>query len=126
MNTRINTLLLSLPLILLLCGANQVVLAEEPSSHSNEQRAVQSGLPVFSAHDTNRDGVLSRDEYQQFTNGIREWRQASGRPMHGFTPLLNFAAVDANHDGFISEDEMTSVLNQRLQQRRRYRFRGNW
>jgi hypothetical protein len=48
-----------------------------------------TGSAAFQALDTNRDGLLGRDELQAHPRLLR-----------------NFDAIDANHDGLISDDEL--------------------
>ncbi|WP_260293187.1 EF-hand domain-containing protein [Sedimenticola hydrogenitrophicus] len=87
---------------------------------------VQPGPGPFSIHDLDRDGVLSRDEYQRFLAGVEHRRKTAEQP-RSYLPPLRFEEIDNNGDGYLNEDEMTSALNQRLQRHKRSRNRtGRW
>jgi Ca2+-binding EF-hand superfamily protein len=88
-------------------------------------KVVEARTQVFSVHDTDQDGVLSRDEYEHFIGQLEIRRKAGRHPMRGYLPSLNFHEIDRNTDGFITEDEMLSTLSGRLKKHRRYRYRGS-
>ena len=64
---------------------------------------------VYSVHDLDRDGYLSREEYRSFEEYVARWRQMTGRPRNRRFPLP-FDVIDADGDGLISEAEMTDAL----------------
>lgn len=108
-------LLNNLLLIILLCVFS--FASAVAGSDNFKQKKMMRG---FSVHDTNGDGLLSRDEYQLFYEYHKKRRHDKKRPRS----LHDFEEVDTNHDGFIDEDELISKLNRHLKQHRRYRYRG--
>lgn len=99
----------------------------EPSQNSTGSKENNSPRArIFSVHDIDQDGLLSREEYRRLQAHIENRRKTSGRPMHGFSPPPRFEDIDNNDDGVITEDEMISVLNQRLRKHRRYRNQEGW
>lgn len=84
-----------------------------------------SGLYIFSVHDIDKSGTLSKEEYQLLVEQVELRRKSTGRPMRRFSPALSFDEIDINKDGQISEDELLSALNNRLRQHRRYRYKSN-
>ena len=91
---------------------------------ANGQGSNGNRLRVFSVHDSNQDGVLSKQEYQRFIEHLK-LRQGEGRQQRHF-PLLRFEQIDTNKDGAITEDEMLHALNKRLERHQRERYRGGW
>ena len=78
--------------------------------------------PAFSVYDTDRNGYLSRAEYQVFLDRMRAHRALRGKGPHRLPELLGFDAVDKNRDGRISEAEMVTALSHRMKGwRHRYR-----
>lgn len=71
--------------------------------------------PVFSVHDLDRDGALSREEYAAV-----QAHCAKQRGDHCKTALLPFEALDADRDGRIGEAELVEKLG------RRHRGGGRW
>ena len=104
------------------CMAPRVAMAEA----SQERHAEAPAPRAFSVHDTDRDGLLSRDEYRKFIEHVATQYQSMERPMRRVWPPLKFEVIDANGDGFITESELVYALNRRLEQRRRERWRGRW
>jgi Ca2+-binding EF-hand superfamily protein len=79
---------------------------------------------VFSVHDSDHNGLLSREEYGRFVEQLETHRlHRNQSPRHRFQPL-QFEQIDSNQDGVLNEDEMVDALNLRLQQQRRQRYRG--
>jgi Ca2+-binding EF-hand superfamily protein len=70
--------------------------------------------PAFSVYDTDRDGYLSRAEYQVFLNQMHTHRAARGKGPQRLPELLGFDSIDKNHDGRISESEMVTALSHRM------------
>ncbi|MCB1870054.1 MAG: hypothetical protein KDI43_16455 [Gammaproteobacteria bacterium] len=98
--------------------------AEQPKNDLNSRKAVQPGSYVFSIHDTDQNGLLSREEYYIFIQQIELRRQANGRNRRHYPPPLRFEEIDSDEDGYLTEDEMISSLNKRLKRHRRYRYQG--
>jgi Ca2+-binding EF-hand superfamily protein len=71
--------------------------------------------PPFSVHDTDRDGYLSREEYEVFYEDFAERHRKSGRPAYRMLEILRFDQIDSDGDGRISVDEMVSALRERRQ-----------
>lgn len=62
--------------------------------------------PVFSVHDSDRDGYLDQSEFDRL---LADWK--SKRPGRGLRAcVLDFAAVDRNLDGRIGEEELLIAL----------------
>ncbi len=80
---------------------------------------------VFSIHDTDQDGSLSRDEYAAFVKKMEAHRLATQRPRRRQSTLFQFDDIDSNADGVLTEDEVTGSLNNRLRIQRRNRYRWN-
>jgi EF-hand domain pair len=104
-------------------NANNVASQKNDCPESKQKRG--SGQYIFSIHDIDKSGTLSEVEYQQLLEHVERHRKLTGRPMRRFSPTLKFKEIDINKDGYISEDEMISALNKRLQEHRRYRYKGN-
>ena len=68
---------------------------------------------VFSVHDLDRDGYLSREEYAALRARCQERCGQTGRQRCDPARLLDFAALDADHDGRISEDELVETMGRR-------------
>lgn len=77
---------------------------------------------VFSVHDLDRNGTLSRSEYEMFVDYLRRWH--GGGRGHGRASPPAFDDIDSNKNGELAEDELVSMLAERLHQRRRQRYRG--
>jgi hypothetical protein len=96
-------------------------LAAEPGA------AISQRTRIFSVHDLDRDGRLSREEYQLFVEYRQRW---GGHGRWRNSEPIPFAAIDADRDGFISEDELVSALAVQLQHggggRRFHGGRGGW
>jgi Ca2+-binding EF-hand superfamily protein len=71
--------------------------------------------PVFSVHDTDGDGFLSRREYAMFYRDFEERHKQAGRPAHRMLSLLAFEQIDHDGDGRISVHEMVAALQARRQ-----------
>jgi len=79
--------------------------------------AVEQNLrtpPVFSVHDLDRDGYLSRAEYAALQAQCLDRSRDAAQPRgHHRCALLDFDRLDANRDGSISEDELLDTLGRR-------------
>lgn len=84
--------------------------------------AQPSANHVFSVHDLDRDGRLSRSEYQMLLDYRQRW-SSRGRGWHR---LLDFDAIDIDRDNYIGEEELAAALVGHWQERRHRRFRGGW
>lgn len=93
-------------------------------SHSQSAEATQTRIAIFTIHDSNKDGYLSKTEYDEFVTQRDYKRRKSGRPMRRFSIPLEFNEIDSNHDQLINEEEMIDALNKRLRKHRRYRQQG--
>ena len=79
---------------------------------------------VFSVHDSDHNGVLSRDEYAQFVEQMEKRKFHRNQSPRRHVQPLRFDQIDSNQDGVLNENEMVNALNARLQQQRRHRYRG--
>lgn len=126
MNTIHHRLLCAAVSALLLSGAFAAtgLQAAPVQTGTDAQQTASSGPCVFSTHDIDRDGALSKEEYHRLIEHIENRQKTTGRPMRRFLPPLRFEQIDGNDDGMITEDEMIIALNARLHKHRRYRYRG--
>ena len=91
-----------------------MLAAQPPHQGARTQR-------VFSVHDSDADGYLSRGEYEALLQQRRQRQAASGRPLQDFRPSPGFDKVDTDGDQLISMDELTTVLGRRLRLRQGHR-----
>jgi Ca2+-binding EF-hand superfamily protein len=99
-----------LPLIVLALAAPLQAAGPNPRTPS-----------VFSVHDLDRDGYLSRAEYAALQAQCLDRSRAAAHPRGRHRcALLDFDRLDANRDGRIDEDELVDALG------RRYRGGGNF
>jgi len=73
---------------------------------------------VFSVHDLDGDGYLSRGEYAALRLHCQERQGGRGRGRCDPARLLEFDALDGDRDGRIDEDELIDALGRR--------HRGGW
>jgi hypothetical protein len=97
--------------------------AAAADNESNNQEENTSKSRVFTVHDTNRDRVLSRDEYSELMDKI-DRRQAKKGPKRRSPLPASFDEIDTDGDDYISEDELVNELNKRLRKHRRHRSHG--
>jgi Ca2+-binding EF-hand superfamily protein len=126
MNSHHDPLLFIVVSALLLSSPFKVTdLLAAPSQNSlGSETMVQPGSRVFSVHDIDKNGSISREEYRHFVEQIEIRQRATGRPMRRYSQPLRFEVIDSNDNGYLTEDEMISALNKRLKKHRRYRYRG--
>lgn len=125
MNIHHNLLLFTIASALLLLSPKTTALQAEPQGDDSEQKKMlQPCSYVFSIHDIDKSGSLSKEEYQYFVEQIESRRKSTGRPMRRYSPALSFEEIDRNNDGYISEDELITALNKRIHKHKRYRQRG--
>jgi hypothetical protein len=67
----------------------------------------QPGAPVFSRHDTNRDGYIDGREYYRLRQRVR------ARHGHGYRGggLHDFERIDSDADGRISREEILQRID---------------
>ena len=120
----ITQLLFKILLLLWICGLSVNTLhAKPPQGFGSERKAEKRSMHIFSNHDKNQDGLLSRDEYAKFVEHMKQHKKKSGRIRPG---LLCFDKIDSDMDNQLSEGELINALNKRLKEHRRYRYRqGN-
>jgi hypothetical protein len=131
MNSHHNPLLFIVVSALLLSSPFKVtdLLAAPSQNGLGSEIMIQPGSRVFSIHDVDKNGSLSREEYHYFVEQIEILHRTTGRPMRRYSQPLRFEEIDSNDDGYLTEDEMISALNKRLKKHRRYRYRyrgGRW
>jgi Ca2+-binding EF-hand superfamily protein len=98
--------------------------AAAANNETNFRGENASKSPVFSVHDTNRDGVLSRDEYSELVRELDRRRQVKKGPKRRSSLPASFDEIDADGDGYITEDELVNTLKERLRKHRRHRSHG--
>ena len=86
-----------------------------------DDRGRKAKSHVFSVHDLDEDGQLSRAEYQRLVEYREKYCKSK---YHSCRPSLEFELIDIDNDKFISEDEMAKTLSSHLKEHRRYRYRG--
>jgi len=84
----------------------------------------QTKRSIYSVHDLNRDGYLSKSEYRLFAQYVVRWNRPRWRRRGKGRQPLPFKLIDKNGDGLITETEMTSALGTQMRKRRRHRYRG--
>ena len=126
MNTVRHRLLFAVVTALFLASAFRIAdLPADTAQNGAGPKAAGSPAPrVFSIHDIDQDGALSREKYRRLIEDIENRHNATGRPMHRLLPPLRFEEIDSNGDGLIVEDEMIAALNRRMERHRHYRYRG--
>lgn len=100
------------------------LLAASSENKLDQQKMFQPCAYVFSIHDIDKSGSLSKEEYHQFIMQIENRRQSTRHLMRRYFPPLRFEEIDNDNGGYITEDEMISALNKRLHKHKRYRQRG--
>jgi len=78
----------------------------------------QQGPMPFYAFDSNRDGVISEQEFNQAHADRMAARAAQGRPMRNAANAPVFADLDLDADGMISQQELMQFQRARMQARR--------
>ncbi len=96
--------------------------AADKEINSREENLSKSR--VFSVHDTNQDGALSRDEYSDLADKLDRRQQAKKGPKRRSSLPASFEEIDTDGDGYINEDELVDTLNKRLRKHRRHRSHG--
>jgi len=100
-----NTLKTMAAIILLLAvAANAVAGCEE----KGEGCGMNCGknMPAFSDFDSNTDGKVSEQEFNEFRAARMSKMAAEGRKMKSMGDMPTFADHDPDGDGFISEEEL--------------------
>lgn len=95
--------------------------AEQTKRDLDSIRTAQPGSHPFSIHDTDKNGLLNREEYRIFVEHFELRRRANGQTRHRYPPPLSFEEIDTDEDGYLTEDEVISSVNKRLQRHRRFR-----
>ena len=117
-----NRLLLTIRYVLpLLAVFNAAGIKADQQQKDDQPMRGNPGERVFSVHDDNRDGLISRAEYLRFVEHRRNRQEPRKR---AYMPPLRFDQIDTDDDGYINKDEMIQALNTHLKQHRRYRYRG--
>ena len=78
----------------------------------------QQGPMPFYAFDSNRDGVISEQEFNQVHADRMAARAAQGRPMRNAANAPVFADLDLDGNGTISQQELIQFQRARMQARR--------
>jgi hypothetical protein len=95
-----------LPLVTILAA-----LAAAPAGHADGPGP--HGPHVFSVHDLDGDGYLSRGEYAALRRHCLESREGRGRRGCNPARLLDFDVLDGDRDGRIDEDELIDAIGRR-------------
>ncbi len=69
----------------------------------------------FGAMDTDKNGVVSEQEFYDARNGRIADRAKESRQMRGLANIASFTDIDSNADGKITEDEFLSFRRAHMQ-----------
>ncbi len=92
-----------------------------PGQKNVVDRRESERLHVFSIHDLDEDGRLSREEYRSLVEHRESYCKSEN---HSCRPSLDFELIDIDKNEYISEEEMAVALNNHLRKHRRNRYRG--
>lgn len=77
----------------------------------------QRGPMGFAAYDTNKDGVISEDEFNTVKAAQMQSKADAGMPMRNASNSPDFTFFDTNKDGKISPEELREGQNKQMQNR---------
>lgn len=89
--------------------AGNALAASQTEGHQNQGKATGIGVESFQAADTDRNGMVDRDEYDEAIGSVKEMAEKSG----GWTSEVNnaFDAADKNKDGMLSQSEYGTAID---------------
>lgn len=76
----------------------------------------QRGPVGFSSYDTNKDGVISEDEFNAHKAARMKSKADAGMPMRNAGNSPDFAFFDTNKDGKITPEELQKGQAKQMQQ----------
>lgn len=83
------------------------------TAFSNEKEKKPALPKVFSIHDLDKDGYLSKNEYQAFIEKKSRRNRQNKRQKSRTVKPFSFEEIDLNTDGKISLDEMILTISKR-------------
>lgn len=88
-----------------------------PLSLQAQNTPMRGPIP-FSHYDQNKDGLITKKEFNDMRSKRMQERAESGRPMRNAANAPEFSYFDANNDGKITKQELLEGQNKRMQERR--------
>ncbi|AFL67651.1 EF-hand domain-containing protein [Sulfurospirillum barnesii] len=76
------------------------------------------GPVAFEAYDTNKDGIITQEEFQRVKNERMSAKAESNLPMQNAISTPEFSVFDTNNDGRITKEEYQKGQLDRMQDRR--------
>jgi Ca2+-binding EF-hand superfamily protein len=75
------------------------------------------GPVAFEAYDTNKDGIITQEEFQGVKNERMSAKAEANMPMRNASNTPEFSFFDTNNDGKITKDEYLKGQLERRQER---------
>jgi len=100
-----------------------LVLACFISSALLAATATTRGPLDFSAYDTNKDGSISKEEFDSVKTERISAKKEAGMPMRNVANSPDFSYFDTNKDGKITQEELQAGQLKRMQENRQGRGR---
>jgi|GEM_PF-1247098 len=75
----------------------------------------------FEAYDKNKDGVISKEEFNAVHTERIKAKEEAGMPMRNAANVPEFSDFDANKDGRVSKEEFQKAQLERMQENRQGR-----
>lgn len=95
-------------------------IAGDAAAAENRQR----GVRIFSVHDIDRDGRLSRWEHQRLRERLRSHHRRPRQTPQQALQSVPFERIDGDQDGYLSEEELLKSVRLGLKRHRHYRYQN--